>query len=153
MESRSELQQFLRAGSIRVWSEFDLETIESTWESFWRAASSESVNTSVGSVCRLVLMEEDKEAMQLSIDSDAEQNSLTAGFVFGDLELESYSRTKEMMIPPMISANKIIRKNIMAIRVLFLLRVEARLSSWRRLDFEESMSFKLEPPMRYNHRF
>lgn len=77
--------------------------------------------------------------MQLSIDSDAEQNSLTAGFVFGDLELESYSRTKEMMIPPMISANEIIRMNIIVIRVLFLLRMEAMLSSWRRLDLEESM--------------
>lgn len=88
-------------------------------------------------------MEEDKELMQLSFDSDAEQNPLTAGFVFGDLELESYLRTKEMMIPPMISANAMINENIMVIRVLFLARMEARRSSWRRVDLQESMSESL----------
>lgn len=80
-------------------------------------------------------MSEDMESIQADRSSNEEQNSISARFDFRELELSFW--TKEVIVRPVIKAIKIIKEKKMAIRILFLLRIAASLSSLR--STEESM--------------
>lgn len=83
---------------------------------------------SLGSALGGVLMAENAVMQENSVP-DGAQNSRTAGVRRGDDESEQCLRTREMIIPPMISANRMIKEKKTRIKVLFLRRNDERRSS------------------------
>ncbi|KAK4427927.1 hypothetical protein Salat_1561700 [Sesamum alatum] len=120
----NDLEQFPEAGPSRV----PLTAAEIMVERSPMEVSRERMKISVGSALGGILMAENK-AMQVNSEPDGAQNSRTAGFGRGDWASELCLRTREMIIPPIISANRMIKEKKRRIRVLFLRRNDESLSS------------------------